>query len=192
MSEIELGGVLGRPEALAEAAATEYRKESWMRRHPLCVFGFAPLPAALLGLTLYLLLADGMAKLWECGFGELPGSADRAIFGRIITTYAYTVGLVPFAACAILFSRLAIRSKVSRWWLLVAVAQVGVIAWMVVTTVTLSDVPGQSTFLIGLRLPPWGGLNSWASLRSPGLLQLALPLAVGMIYLRAGSRRVAT
>jgi hypothetical protein len=191
MSEIELGGVLGRPEALAEVAATEYRKESWIRRHPLCVFGFTPLPAALLGLTLYVLLTVGTAWLWECGFGELPSAADRPMLGRILTAYGYTVGLVPFAACAVLFSRLAIRSRVSRWWLLVAVAQIGVIAWMVVTTVTISDVPGKSQFVIGLRLPPWSVLNNWASLLSPGMLQLALPLAVGLIYLRAGWRRVA-
>lgn len=192
MSEIALDDVLGRPEALAEGAAAEYRKESWIRRHPLCVFGFVPLPAALLGLTLYLLLAVGTAWLWERGFGELPGAGDHAMFGRLITAYAYTVGLIPFAVCAVLFGRLAVRSKVSRWWLVVAVAQVGIIAWMVVTTVTISDLPGQSQFIIGLRLPPWGGLNSWASLLSPGLLQLALPLAVGIIYLRAGARRAAT
>jgi hypothetical protein len=191
MPETALDDVLGRPEGLAEGAATEYRKESWIRRHPVWVFGLTPLPAALLGLVLYVLLAVGTAWLWERAFGELPRVADHALLGRIITAYAYTVGLVPFGACAALFGRLAVRSGVSRWWLLVAVAQVGVIAWMIVAFVTISDLPGQSRFWIGLRLPPWGGLNSWASLLSPGLLQLALPLAVGMIYLRAGARRAA-
>lgn len=192
MSEIELNDVLGRPEALAERALTEYRKESWIRRHPLCVFGFTPLPAALLGLTLYLLLAFGAAWLLECAFGELPVAAEHEMLARnILAAYGFTVGLVPFVACAVLFGRLAIRSKVSKWWLVIAVAQLGIVAWMVVVSWTFSDVPGQSQFMIGLRLPPWGNLNSWASLRSPGLLQLALPLAVGMIYLRAGARRVA-
>jgi hypothetical protein len=90
-----------------------------------------------------------------------------------------------------LFGRLAVKSKVSRWWLVTAVVQVGIVAWMVVVSWTFSDVPGQSQFIIGLRLPPWSGLNSWTSLRSPALLQLALPLAVGMIYLRAAARRMA-
>ena len=183
MSEIELNDVLGRPEALAERALTEYRKESWIRRHPLWVFGFTPLPAALLGLTLYLLLAFGAAWLLECAFGELPVRGDHEMLARsIITAYGFTVGLVPFVACAVLFGRLAVRSKVSRWWLVIAVAQVGTVAWMVVVSWTFSDVPGQSQFLIGLLFPPWRNLNSW--------LQLALPLAVGMMYLRAGARRV--
>jgi|SRR5579884_1265821 len=191
MSKIALDEVLGQPEAVAEQAATAYRKENWIRRHPLWVFGITPLPAALLGLTLYLLLAFGAAWLLERCFGELPVSGDHERLGRILlTAYAYTIGLVPFVACAVFFGWLAVRSKVSRWWLVVAVAQVGIVAWMVVTSVKFSDVPGQSQLLIGLRLPPWNNLNSWASLLSPGLLQLALPLAVGMIYLCVGSRRL--
>jgi hypothetical protein len=194
MSETTLEDVLGQPKVLAEKAATEYRKESWIRRHPLCVFGFTPLPAALLGLTLYLLLAFGTAWLLECCFGELPVTGDHERLGRgIITAYGFTVGLVPFAACAVLFGRLAVRSKVSKWWLVIAVAQVGIVAWMVVVSWTFSDVPGQSQFIIGLRLPLWGSLTGWASQLWlwPDLLRFALPLAVGMIYLRSGSRRVA-
>lgn len=191
MSEIERKDILGQPEELAEQARTEYRKESWIRRHPLCVFGLTPLPAALLGLVLYLLLAFGAAWLLGRVFGELPSAGGHEMLARrIITGYGFTVGLVPFVACAVLFGRLAIRSKVSRWWLVLAVAQVGIVAWMVVVSCTFSDVPGQSQFMIGLRLPPWNNLRSWASLLSPGSLQLALPLAVGMIYLRAGTRRV--
>ena len=192
MSEIEMSDALGCPETLAEQAATEYRKESWIRRHPLCVFGLSPLPATLLGLTLYLLLAFGVAWLLECVFGELPVTGEHERLTRsIITAYGFTVGVVPFVACAVLFGRLAVKSKVSRWWLVSAVVQVGIVAWMVVVSWTFSDAPGQSQFMIGLRLPPWSNLNSWASLRSPGLLQLALPLAVGMIYLRAAARRMA-
>ncbi len=191
MSKIALDDILGQPEALAEQAATEYRKESWIRRHPLWVFGLTPLPAALLGLTLYLLLTVGIGLLWERSVGELPGTIDRALFGRILTAYGYTVGLVPFAACAMLFGRLAVRSKVNRWWLVGAVAQVAVVAWMVVSTVKLSDVPGESQVLVGLRLPPYISLSNWVSLLWPGLLQLALPLAVGLIYLRAAARRLA-
>ncbi len=189
MSKIALDEVLGQPEAVAEQAATEYRRESWIQRHPLWVFGITPLPAALLGLTLYLLLAFGAAWLLELCFGELPVSGDHERLGRgIVTAYGFTVGLVPFAACAVLFARLAVRSKVSKWWLVTAVVQVAIVAWMVVVSWTFSDVPGQSQFMIGLRLPPWGNLNSWASLLSPGLLQLALPLVVGMIYLRVWPR----
>jgi hypothetical protein len=195
MSEIQVSDVLGQPEAVAEQAATEYRKESWIRRHPLCVFGFSPLPAALLGLTLYLLVAFGAAWLlgWllECAFGERPVSGEHEMLARsIITAYGFTVGLVPFVACAALFGRLAIRSKVSKWWLVIAVVQVAIVAWMVVVAWTFSDVPGESQFIIGLRMPPWGNANGWAS-SAHGLLQLALPLAVGMIYLRAGARRMA-
>src|SRR5579884_1187941 len=85
MSETALDDVLGRPEGLAEGAATEYRKESWVRRHPLWVFGLTPLPAALLGLVLYLLLAVGTACLWQCVFGEMPDKADRALAGRLLS-----------------------------------------------------------------------------------------------------------
>jgi hypothetical protein len=192
MSEIEWNDVLGSPEALAERAATEYRKESWIRRHPLCVFGFTPLPAALLGLALYVLLTFGISWLLDLCFGELSvsGFFHERLGRSIVTAYTYTVGLVPFAACAALFGWLTVRSKVNRRWLVVAVAQVGIVAWMVVASATFSDVPGQSQIMIGLRLPPWNNLNRWASLLSPGLLQLALPIAVGMIYLRAGARRV--
>lgn len=191
MTELDLNEVLGRPESLAERAASEYRKESWIRRHPLCVFGFSPLPAALVGLTLYLLLAWGASSLLECCLGELPVRGDHEMLARgIITAYGFTIGFVPFVPCAVLFGWLAARSMVSRWWLVIAVAQVGIVAWMVVTSCTFSDVPGQSQLMIGLRLPPWNGLNSWAWLHSPALLQAALPLAVGMIYLRNGTRRV--
>jgi hypothetical protein len=191
MSEIELNVVLGPPEAVAERALTEYRKESWVRRHPLCVFGLSPLPATLLGLVLYVLLWVGVSELLERCFGELPVSGEHEMLGRnILTAFMYSVGLVPFAACAALFGWLAVRSKVNRGWLMAAVAQIGIAAWMVIISVKFSDVPGQSQLLIGVCLPPWRIPNGWATILSSRMLQLLLPFAVGMISFRAGARRV--
>ncbi|MFO0843887.1 MAG: hypothetical protein U0797_16070 [Gemmataceae bacterium] len=186
MAELVLEAALGRPEVVAAGAAEQYRRAGWVRRHPVVVFGLAPLPAAVAGLALYLLLAVGVAWVGGKVFGE-PSGETRAVLGRLLAAYAFTVGLVPFALCALLFGRLATRHGVGRWWLALAVVQVALIAWAVISTVSLSDVPGKSSFMLGLRFPPWGGLDSWAALFSMAgglpLMQFVLPLVVGMVFL---------
>jgi hypothetical protein len=182
MAEQALEAVLGRPEEVAAGAAEEYRRAGWVRRHALLVFGLAPLPAALVGLVLYLLVAMGVAWVWgQVGDPEGPGT--RALLGRLITGYAYTIGFVPFLLCAALFGRMAVKHRAGGWWLALAVAQVAFVGWTVAAGVTLSDVPGKSSLMLGLRFPPWGEVSVLSS------LQLALPLAVGMIYLRPSPKQ---
>jgi hypothetical protein len=192
MAEQTLEAVLGQPEEVAASAAEEYRRAGWVRRHPLLVFGLAPLPAAVVGVALYLLLAMGVAWVGCMVFGE-PEREAHTVVGRLVVAYVFTAGFVPFAACAVLFGRLAIRHGAGRWWLGLAVAQVALLAWAVVSRLTLSDVPGKSTLTLGLRVPPWNGLDSWAALFSTAgaqpLMQFVLPLLVGMIYLRTAPKQ---
>lgn len=193
MAEQALEAVLGRPEEVAAGAAEEYRRAGWVRRHPLLVFGLAPLPAAVLGLALYLLASWGVACVWVQVVGGTDEPETRSVLGRLITGYAYTIGIVPFVLCAALFGRLAAKHRAGRWWLAAAIAQVAFVGWTVVSSVTLSDVPGKSTFTLGLRFPPWGGLDSWAGLFSTtgglSLMQLLLPVLIGMVCLRCSLKQ---
>ena len=177
----DLGQQMGPPEDIASVAAMEYRRSSWVRRHPRLVFGLAPLPTAILGLAVYMLVAVGIAAgLTAAGYGEPESLIARHRLESVAAVYWYSLAFVPFVSVAGVFGWLAMRSQVAGRWVIVALLQVALLGGMATTQVRWSDIPGQSQLLLGVGIP----LTGWRQ-----AAQLILPLAVGWLTLRASRRR---
>jgi hypothetical protein len=175
---------MGEPGELAATAVAEYRRAGWVRRHPVLVFGFAPVPAALVAMVGYVLVAGGIGYVvTAAGYGdEGPNALSRDTLNRIASGFAVTLGFVPFLVAAVWFGWLAVRSRVSGWWLAAAIAQVAILGGAATTQLIPSDLAGQSQLVVGLGIP----LSGWRQ-----AAQLLIPVAIGWIALRAANRRAA-
>jgi hypothetical protein len=178
----EVGQRMGEPGELAAAAAAEYRKAVWVRRHPLLVFGLAPAPAVLLGITVYMLAIAAVGYAMDSA-GVSDESLSRDGLVRAVAAFVwYGVGFVPFLAATAAFGWLAARSGVRGRWLAAAVVQVALFGGMAVVQLNWSDLPGESQLLLGFGFP----LVGWRQ-----AAQLLLPLTLGWLSLRAAGRRAA-
>jgi hypothetical protein len=174
-TEAAIAERMGDPGELAAAASAPYRGTRWVRRHPLLVFGLAPLPAILLGVALYTL------ALVAVGYGAIAVGYDEDSFSRTAATaLVYGMGFIPFPAVAVILGRLVVRCGVSRWWAVAALAQVTLLAGFATVQLTWSDLPGQSQLMVGFRAP----LSGWRQ-----AAQLVLPLVAGWLVIRAAGRR---
>jgi hypothetical protein len=161
---------MGAPAAVA--AAVEHR--GWVRRHPVLVFGLAPVPAVLLAVVSYVLVFAGLgyALLAAAGFDDsAPPNGIARIVGDALW---YGIAFVPFLAVTAVFGWLAVRSGAGRW-AVVALAQVVILAGVVTVHTTWGDLPEQSTLMVGVGLP----LTGWRQ-----AAQMLLPLALGWYALR--------
>jgi hypothetical protein len=151
------------------AAAVERR--GWVRRHPMLVFGLAPVPALLLAAVCYMLVLAGLG----CAFGEAEGAPPEGIVRFTAEALLYGIAFVPFLAVAAGFGRLAVRSRAGGWWAVAALGQVVTLAAVVTVRSTWSDLPEQSQLIVGVGLP----LSGWRQ-----AAQMLLPLAPGWFVLR--------
>src|SRR5690606_1551260 len=76
---------IGKPEAVAETAAVEYRKRSLIMRHPLIAFSIAPLPLLILSFVGCMLVTFGVAWCLRPVFEHMPylttaNVSPRALF----------------------------------------------------------------------------------------------------------------
>jgi hypothetical protein len=164
---------------VAVAAAVEHR--GWVRRHPALVFGLAPVPALLLTVACYVCVFAGLgyALLAAAGFDDsAPPDGTVRIAGDALW---YGVAFVPFLAVTAVYGWLAARSGARRW-AVVALAQVVILAGVVTVRTTWSDIPEQSTLMVGVGLP----LTGWRQ-----AAQMLLPLALGWYALRRRPQPVA-
>lgn len=150
------------------AAAVERR--GWVRRHPLLVFGLAPVPALLLAAVCYVLVLGVLGY----AFGE-EGAPPEGVVRSTAEALLNGIAFVPFLAVAAGFGRLAVRSRAGRWWAAVALGQVVALAAVVTVRSTWSDLPEQSQLIVGVGLP----LTGWRQ-----AAQMLLPLALGWFALR--------
>jgi hypothetical protein len=160
---------MGEPVAVAVAAAVAHR--GWVRRHPLLVFGLAPLPAVLLAVACYVLAFAGLGYAVSEAAGTLPEGIARPAADAVFSGIAF----VPFLAVSGGLGWLAVRSGAGLWWAGAALAQVVLLAGLVRVQSTWSALPGQSTLVLGVGLP----LTGWRP-----AAQMLLPLALGWLTLR--------
>jgi hypothetical protein len=193
-TEDVLNARLGDAETLAAQAAEEYRQSRWTSRHPLLVFGLLPLPVTLLvviaTLVLFGLVAYGIGWLVAGDVDDLPRPAVVAL----AYSAAWGVRFVPFVLLVVLFSRLYLRSQVSRWWLATAAAQVLVVAGSLVSSIQYNSEPGQSAWMLGFAWMPVPLGDGWALpffnlVGWMQALQIAVPLAAGALVFHASHRR---
>jgi hypothetical protein len=175
-TEADVSRVMGTPEGLADATAGAHRPATWVRRHPLIVFGLAPVPIAVLGTAVYMLAAwavgSAVAAGYNCEIEEIP----RGVLVPMATVFSYSIGFVPFLALAAAFGWLGVRCRARAWWLAAAVVQVALLASSATTELHPSDLPGASQLIIALNLP----LMGWRQ-----AAQLLIPALIGGVYLRA-------
>lgn len=173
----ELGSRIGTPAGLAELAGAEYRsRRRWECRPWLAWVTFAvlPVPALLLFWTgaVALVMAGG-----EIGIGEVLRSASGEFTptgAALIRGIVAVALLVPPAALALGFARLAQRTASRRRWTLVASAVLALVASLATHSVVLGS-PGESTFTFGLSVGAW---TLWQ------VLQAVAPLMVGLVAAR--------
>lgn len=182
---------LGHPTELAARAADDYRRATWVARHPFWVFALLPLPMALgasvAGLLAWVLGFEAVGWLFADPSGEVP---RRAVVG---TAYgmAWFVGIVPPVLLAAFFSRLYVRHSVRLRWFVVAAAQVLLFAGSLLSILDYSDVPGQSGYMLEFAWMPLPTSDGWVLpfLHEVGwmqLIQVLATVAVGGLILRAG------
>ena len=181
-ADMEVERRMGDPAAVA--AAVEHR--GWVRRHPVLVFGLAPVPAVLLAAACYILALGGLGYAVDLALGGLGyalGEASSTLPEGVARSAAdalfYGVAFVPFLGVALTIGWLAVRSGAGGWWVVAALAQVVLLAGLVRVQSTWSDLPGQSTVMLGVGFP----LTGWRQ-----AAQMLLPLALGWLVLRRRAR----
>jgi|GEM_PF-2057275 len=159
MAEIDLK--MGEPLTVAADAATQHRLSGWAQSHPLLAFGIAPIPLAVVafvGIVLLLeLVFGGIAYLLYGDLDNLP----RPVTERIVYGLHYSVRLLPFVLLSAWFTRLFLRSGVRRVWYGVAMAQVLLLAGTFMSVLTISEIPGESTWKMGFALAASPSASGW-------------------------------
>lgn len=163
---------LGQPDQVALSAATEYRRARFSRRHPLLMFVVLPifsLPVLWVGYVALMLAAakflgletgkvDTSTRLWQWANAGVP----FVVLGML---------LVPVAAAAFFYCRLAARAAVSWQWTLAACVVLALMGGLAMTNFVLPTEYTQGQFSIGYGL----SLHPSAS----QVLQFLLPLSIG-------------
>ena len=175
---------LGEPEHVAEAAATAYRRRSFLGRHPTAaffVFGVSPI-VSLIAFEAIALCLFALA-VWLTGEEEASNFIRKIGFvGQELAPYVLTICtvVIPTVILSILYCKLAKRLCIRKRWMIVSCISLSAIAMLLHWSVRFSDTPGQNGLTLGLWIPPWCG---WVPpLRCLG--QFLMPLAIGCWFLR--------
>jgi hypothetical protein len=174
---------LGSPEDIATLAATEYHRLGFLRRHPWVLFAFGPMPVVVLSFLVYVAMAAGLAYL--LGVAQ---EMDNRQPGQLMSDHAaWWIELlhqgsrfVPFVLSAGFFAWLSWRYRPHAGWAVAAFAVVTLVAGAFHSALTLptAEVGGSWMFGLGIGLSP------------SQLLQMTLPLAVGLLALWLARRPI--
>ncbi len=157
---------VGPPGEIAAAAAAEYRRQTFSRKHP--VLAFAVMPVLVLPLAWLLLgvMLTAAAALFGLAIGE---EAVASIEPRLVSHVTTVALLVPPAVFAVVFNRLA-RSNGLGWrWPMLATCVLAVLAGAMFFTVVAWGPEREDRLALCVGLPMTGRQA----------LQSALILAVG-------------
>ncbi len=162
---------LGTPREIATAAANEYRRGHFCRRHPVLMFVVLPIVVLPVAWAASLIVLLALAK----AFGLVTGGAG---IGGAVYRWAevnaqvvmLAVLVLPLCISAALICRAASKSGVSWKWMLAACSILALIGGTAVANMVLPGVitHGNSSFGFGISAHP-----SYAQ-----LLQFAVPLAI--------------
>jgi hypothetical protein len=178
---------LGQPGQIAEAAVAAYRQRTFLGRHPSArfwVFAVSPLAAMFSAFLLMCLGIVGLVAVCEkCGVRL----ADKSLLGGLNPSilnwgFALLTTILPAALLTLLYCRFARRFEIGKKWMIASCFALALVAMLPFQNIAISDIPGKSMLSIGLGFPP--GI--------PQLLQLLVPLAVGVWFLRRSRREVSS
>jgi len=180
---------LGKPEQVADTAATAYRRRSFLGRHPLAkflVFGISPIMSlvALVALVIGVLviLPEGWDRPMFAALDQFGPSASvlEAYLGSVL------VVVIPSILVSILYCWLAGRSGTGKKWMLLSCVMLAVLAALPVCTARVSSVWADCWMRIGLWRPDGIGhfysFFSWTFCRPQQFMQFLVPLTVGLWF----------
>ncbi|QDT71715.1 hypothetical protein I41_08750 [Lacipirellula limnantheis] len=177
--------LLGSASEIVAAASSEYRRRRFSGRHPWLAFVIAPtlsLPilwAGSLSLLIFGAKALGFASESPTATAETSHWATQmlpfAVFGTLI---------LPIVVAAVAFCLLAVKTAVSRRWMLACCLILAIVGGAANSSVSLPSpgTKGSVAFGFGVSLPP-----------SPQqIAQFLLPLLIGCWMLHVGQGTVAS
>lgn len=173
--------LLGSASEIAVAASSEYRRRRFSGRHPWLVFVIAPIlalpvlwAASLLSIV-FIARAMGFYSDNQSVTNEIASWANEILPFAVVATLVLPVVVATFAFC-----RLAVKSAVSRRWILACCVLLAIVGGAASSSVSLPmpGTKGSVAFGFGFSVPP-----------SPQQLgQFMLPLLIGCWMLHLGRR----
>lgn len=192
---------VGEPTQLARLAGEEYRKRTWLGRHPIVTFLVAPIPMLVLSWVLSMLLLIIPGKVLQaCGVASdgLTVSSLSPATVQLLNAGHYLWAVSPFIVTSIWACWIARRTGRGARWLLACCAVITVVAAAYESHTVLPTTPGQGMLSVGFGLPPWrtttlpetngGVLLSTRRTLLGQLLLMALPPAICGLYVWRNSR----
>ena len=180
---------LGAPQDIAQQAGKEFRRRSFLGRHPILTFVLLPIVALLASLAVELASFVAVGSVLKSLGPEL--SSERfspwAVGGmRLLCTLAV---VLPALLMAALFAWLAARTGVNRKWPVITAVILGLLAGASQLDMQLAPGEGQSKLMLGM------GLSTAFAATFFQLSKFAVPLGIGLWVfsrrLRANSRALA-
>ncbi|MEX2318062.1 MAG: hypothetical protein WD669_12970 [Pirellulales bacterium] len=175
MDAQDLHGVferLGAPGQVASAAAQEYRKARFSRRHPVLMFVVLPilaLPVLWFGYVVCMLIA---AKMLGLETGKVDTNSLLWQWADACTPFVVLgLLLVPVSVAAAFFCRLANKAGLSWKWTIAACALLAVFGGLAMSDFALPTEYSRGEFKIGYRLASHPTASQ--------ALQFLLPLSIG-------------
>jgi len=162
---------LGSPGQVAASAAQEYRKARFSQRHPVLMFVVLPvlsLPVLWFASLTCIVLLMGVLGI-ESGKVDTGGMVWR--FANACLPYTVLALLVlPAAASAAFFARLASRAQVNWKWLAAASLMIAVLGGLAAIDIMLPTMHERGRLMFGFSLSKHPSASQ--------LLQFLLPLAI--------------
>ncbi|QDT47682.1 hypothetical protein Pan258_17180 [Symmachiella dynata] len=149
---------IGKPEQLAQAAGDEYRRRTWLGRHPILTFLIAPLPLLVLSWILCMLTFVGVGKLAEF-LGSGPTGITKSMVSSttllLMESAFYIWAAAPFVMSTCLLCWMAQRTARGPKWMLAAGLIVTLVAAAYQSQMALPTQPGNGQLSAGFGFPPW-------------------------------------
>jgi hypothetical protein len=178
---------LGVPREIAEAASAEYRRLGFFARRPVVTYVVGPLlivPAAFVAFVVFVGVVMALVGLGLDGImwlmGAQPPDITNDTANGLVRAAVFGMRFLPFGFLAWIFCHLTRRH--SRGWrcVLSACTIVAVYAGLLSVTMQAFTEYQSGLLTMGVVVPP----------KSINLLQAAVPLAVGLLFIwRTTARR---
>ncbi len=182
---------VGEPKQLAQLAGEEYRKRTWLGRHPVVAFLIAPIPMLVLSWILSMLLLVIPGKILQaCGVATdgFTSSSLSATTVQLLNVGHYLWAVSPFILTSFWACWIARRTGRGPRWLFACCAVITLVAAAYESHTVLPAAPGKGMLTVGFGLPPWrtttlpetngGVLLSTRQTLLGQLLLIALPAAI--------------
>jgi hypothetical protein len=121
---------LGNPKSLVKKTVREFQRRHWCGRWPLLTFFIGPAALLFLGWTSTILFLAGLGKSLEALDTSPPDSSQQLSLAGLAVVHALVGWCVLILPAIVLFalSRLATRSGLSRYWIVLSALLLGLIA----------------------------------------------------------------